>query len=62
MEDRKKKVALNDELLEKVSGGYDTGDDADYTECAWNFYGTNHEWARGDDGKMTCIYCGVYIN
>ena len=31
MEEKKKKVALNDELLDKVSGGFD-----DYDLCEWS--------------------------
>lgn len=56
-ENKKEKAALNDELLDKVSGGVDR----DYT-CAWNPYGQEHEWVTGKNGKLTCIYCGVYID
>ena len=63
MENKKaKKVALNDELLDKVSGGVYGGDPDDNTTCQWNLSGVGHEWTRGDDGKLICIYCGVYIN
>ena len=58
MENRKENAALNEELLDKISGGVDT----DYTQCAWNLNGDEHEWAVGENGKRICLYCGVYID
>ena len=62
MENKKaKKVPLNDELLDRVSGGtgYDYGDDPNL--CAWNPNGPGHEWIIGENGIQTCLFCGVYI-
>ena len=59
MENEKAKTgALNDELLDKVSGGWDG--DGDRTVCTCNPDGTEHVWGPGYNGKKTCIYCGVY--
>ncbi len=51
---------LTDDELDLVSGGCG-GDDDDNTKCSWNPNGTQHEWIQGDNGKLICKYCGVYM-
>ena len=52
MDQNKKKVKLNEELLDKISGG---GDDPYY--CDWG-PGNNHEWTdyEFEPGILT-VYC-----
>ena len=57
MEKNKGKVKLNDELLDKVAGGWD-----DYDICIQNPNGSGeHEWVMHvrDDGSMyyECKWC-----
>ena len=61
MDHGKGKVKLNDELLDKVSGGFD-----DYDFCTWNPDGSgNHVWEQHvrDDGSSysQCRWCELRI-
>ncbi len=51
---------LSDDDLGKVSGGCG-GDGSDNRECEWNPIGSQHEWILGDNGRLICRYCGVYM-
>ena len=57
MEDRKKKVALNDELLEKVSGG----DDVFRTEGSFVCPACGCETVDGQCGNSDCLYSIDYL-
>ena len=59
MDKNKGKVKLNDELLNKVSGGMD-----DYDFCAWNETGSGeHDWVwyEREDGSTyyQCKWCEI---
>ena len=56
---KKTGMLLQDDDLEKVSGG--SGDDYDNTKCQWNPEGIDHVFEEGIDGRMVCKYCGVYF-
>ena len=59
MEDKKEKSALNDELLDRISGGKDLSNGFADTVCEWNLNSTDHEWVPGSNNKLVCKYCGV---
>ena len=60
MKDIFKNKRINDEDLEKISGGW--GDDDDNTKCQWNPDGSrDHVLEQDADGIMKCKYCGVHF-
>ena len=59
MKDYAKLKKLTDDELEKVSAGYD--DDGDNTRCSASSNGS-HDWYIGDNGKLTCRNCLVYMD
>ena len=72
MENKKdKKVALNDDLLDKVSGGWDIDlydrilnsedewDDSGDSDCSKDPDSPYHEWVSSGTGMQTCMKCGA---
>ena len=74
MENKKGKVALNDELLDKVSGGWgdndvdlydrilnsqEDWDDSGDSDCSKDLDSPYHEWVSSGTGMQTCMKCGA---
>ena len=61
MENKKDKIALNEELLDKVSGGIDfpTPEDQFYHFTHDDLlYGCLEDFSSRDPNPQTCPYCG----
>ena len=54
MENKKEKVSLNDELLDKIAGGGDGSSDRVCLICC----GTRLSFIQGTDGDMGLFKCG----